>query len=247
MGAVRPQSDPGPGTRLVVSGCHTRRCPSALRRGPTSCGCVGRDDGGRLGGRMHSGRRSAARIRNRTSVEANPLWIHERNCADRTDQSIAQALRLFDRRCWTFARNMGRRGGDCRRQTNWTAFAIGAGTLAVILLLKSNKRVPGILIAVVGATVIVGTLDLASRADVSVLGPLPQGLPAFTIPWITRVDIVPVLVGGCAVALVSFADTSVLRAPTLREPLRRRPESGNGRTWGGRSGRRILSRLSDQQ
>jgi MFS superfamily sulfate permease-like transporter len=70
--------------------------------------------------------------------------------------------------------------------------------------------VPGILIAVVGATVIVGMLDLATRADVSVLGPLPQGLPAFTIPWITYADIVPVLVGGFAVAMVSFADTSVL-------------------------------------
>src|SRR5262249_24985266 len=30
------------------------------------------------------------------------------------------------------------------------------------------------------------------------------------IPWITPADIVPVLLGGCAVALVSFADTSVL-------------------------------------
>ena len=30
-------------------------------------------------------------------------------------------------------------------KTNWTALAIGAGTLAVILLLKSSKRIPGIL------------------------------------------------------------------------------------------------------
>jgi high affinity sulfate transporter 1 len=93
---------------------------------------------------------------------------------------------------------------------NWTAFTLGAGTLAVILLLKGAKRVPGILIAVVGATVVAGALDLAARAGVSVLGPLPQGLPAFAIPWITYDDIVPVLTGGCAVALVSFADTSVL-------------------------------------
>ncbi len=46
-------------------------------------------------------------------------------------------------------------------RANWIAFAVGAGTLAVILLLKNSKRVPGILIAVVGATVIVGLLDLA--------------------------------------------------------------------------------------
>jgi high affinity sulfate transporter 1 len=95
-------------------------------------------------------------------------------------------------------------------KANWIALVVGAGTLAVIFLLKDNKRLPGILIAVVGATAIVGALDLAGRADLSVLGPLPQGLPAFTIPWITYADIVPILIGGCAVALVSFADTSVL-------------------------------------
>jgi MFS superfamily sulfate permease-like transporter len=94
-------------------------------------------------------------------------------------------------------------------KANWAAFAIGAGTLAVILLLKSNKRVPGILIAVLGATVIVGLFDLAARG-VSVLGPLPKGLPAFATPWIRYDDIIPVLIGGGAVALVSFADTSVL-------------------------------------
>ena len=95
-------------------------------------------------------------------------------------------------------------------RTNVAAFLVGAGTLAVILLLKGVRRVPGILVAVVGATGIVGALDLPARAGVSVLGPLPQGLPAFAIPWITYADIVPVLLGGCAVALVSFADTSVL-------------------------------------
>jgi high affinity sulfate transporter 1 len=95
-------------------------------------------------------------------------------------------------------------------KTNWAAFAVGAATLAVILLLKGHKRIPGILVAVVGATVAVGVLDLGARADVAILGSLPQGLPAFAIPWITAADIVPVVIGGCAVALVSFADTSVL-------------------------------------
>ncbi|HEF4760123.1 TPA: SulP family inorganic anion transporter [Pseudomonas putida] len=95
-------------------------------------------------------------------------------------------------------------------KTNWTTFAIGASTLAVILLLKRYKRLPTILIAVAAATVVVGVLDLGAQAGVKVLGSLPQGLPAFAIPWITTADIVPVLIGGCAVALVSFADTSVL-------------------------------------
>ena len=95
-------------------------------------------------------------------------------------------------------------------KTNWIAFAVGAGTLATILLLRGNKRLPGILIAVIGATVIVGLFALDTRSDVAVLGPLPQGLPSFSIPWISTADIVTVLIGGSAVALVSFADTSVL-------------------------------------
>ena len=95
-------------------------------------------------------------------------------------------------------------------RTNWVALAIGLGTLAVILLLRGSKRVPGILVAVVGASVLVGMFNLAERHDVSILGSLPQGLPRFAIPWIGVGDIVPVLIGGCAVAMVSFADTSVL-------------------------------------
>lgn len=95
-------------------------------------------------------------------------------------------------------------------RTNWTALMLGLGTLVVIFGLKRSKRLPGVLIAVVGTTVAVAVLDLATRTGVSVLGSLPQGLPALTLPLITVDDIVPVLLGGVAVALVSFADTSVL-------------------------------------
>ena len=129
---------------------------------------------------------------------------------DRTDQPAAQALRLLDRERRAAAKPVGHRPGDPGRQSQLDGFRRSAGTLAVILLLKNSKRVPGILVAVVGATVIVGALDLGARAGISVLGPLPQGLPAFAIPWINFDDIVPVLIGGAAVALVSFADTSVL-------------------------------------
>src|SRR6185436_340721 len=39
-------------------------------------------------------------------------------------------------------------------QVNWVAFAIGAGVLVTILALKPFKRIPGILIAVAGATIL---------------------------------------------------------------------------------------------
>jgi len=93
---------------------------------------------------------------------------------------------------------------------NWVAFAVGAGTLATILLLNPFKRIPGLLVAVVGATLVVGLLGLGERFGVKVLGPLPQGLPSFTLPLISVADLGKVAIGGCAVALVAFADTSVL-------------------------------------
>jgi len=94
-------------------------------------------------------------------------------------------------------------------KVNWTAAAVGAGVLATILLLKGSKLLPGVLVAVIGATAVAGIFDL-SAAGVATLGSLPEGLPAFHLPWITMADLGPVLIGGIAVALVSFADTSVL-------------------------------------
>ncbi len=95
-------------------------------------------------------------------------------------------------------------------EANWAAAALGAGTLAFILLFKRHTRFPGLLLAVVGATVAAGWFQLPEAAGVKVLGPVPQGLPALTIPWIQASDLVPILIGGFAVAIVSFADTSVL-------------------------------------
>ena len=95
-------------------------------------------------------------------------------------------------------------------KANLIALALGVAALALMLWLRRCKNVPGVLIAVVGATVVVAIFDLSARGGVTVLGALPQGLPVFSIPMLTQADIVPVLLGGLAVALVSFADTSVL-------------------------------------
>ena len=99
-------------------------------------------------------------------------------------------------------------------RTNPLALAIGASTLLTILLLRRRSRVPGVLIAVVGATLVVTLQIMASgtgaQAGVPVLGALPQGLPGFSLPTMGGGDITPVLLGGLAVALISFADTSVV-------------------------------------
>ena len=105
---------------------------------------------------------------------------------------------------------------------NSAAFAIGAGVLVLILLLKRWPRVPGMLIAIAVATAAVVIFDLDKRHGVSVLGVLPQGLPSPALPSIGWSDLLPVLGGALAVALVAFADTSVLSrtyAQRLRQPV----------------------------
>lgn len=94
-------------------------------------------------------------------------------------------------------------------QANWYSFAVGGGTLALILAFKRFQQLPTILIAVILATVAVGVFDLGAQG-VQVLGELPQGLPRFVLPWLSGVDLATVVLGGVAAALVAFADTSVL-------------------------------------
>lgn len=94
-------------------------------------------------------------------------------------------------------------------RAHWPSLAVGAASLAVILLLKRFDRVPGILIAVILATLAVKLFGLDAEG-VKVLGEIPQGLPSFAWPWLSNADLVKIVLGGCAVALIAFADTSVL-------------------------------------
>ena len=107
-------------------------------------------------------------------------------------------------------------------QANWTSFTVGASTLVAILLLKPYKRIPGLLLAVVAATIVVDILNLAANAGVKVLGPLPQGLPSFALPVISFAHLDDIIIGGSAAAMVAFADTSVLSrtyAARMRTPV----------------------------
>ena len=81
------------------------------------------------------------------------------------------------RELWAIAR-----GDLLAGKTNWTALAVGAGTLVLILALKSSKRVPGILIAVVGATAIVGALRSRGARRRVGAGPAAAGLAGVRDP-----------------------------------------------------------------
>jgi high affinity sulfate transporter 1 len=96
-------------------------------------------------------------------------------------------------------------------ETNGAALVIGLACLAVIFGFKRwRPKVPGVLVAVVGATAAVGVFGLAERYGLSVVGPLSKGLPSFRLPSVPASDYGALVAGAIGIALVSFADTSVL-------------------------------------
>ncbi len=101
--------------------------------------------------------------------------------------------------------------GILNRQTNWTAFAIGGLCVSVILGFRRwFPRIPGVLAAMAGAIAVVALSGLVEKAGISVVGRLPQGLPAFHIPAVSLDEVAALSAGAIAIALVSFADMSVL-------------------------------------
>ncbi len=92
-------------------------------------------------------------------------------------------------------------------QTNRTALVTGLCVLAVLLVLpRITKRVPAVLVAVVGVTVVSAVLDLAAHG-VKTVGTLPRGVPVPALPWTKWSDIGPLLVGAVGITLVSLTDT----------------------------------------
>jgi MFS superfamily sulfate permease-like transporter len=74
------------------------------------------------------------------------------------------------------------------------------------LLPRVSKRVPAVLVAVVGATVATGLLDLGAKG-VKTVGALPKGLPTPSFPWTSAGDLAPLLAAAAGIVLVSLTDT----------------------------------------
>ena len=96
-------------------------------------------------------------------------------------------------------------------RANGMACLVGFGCLLLILVFRRwLPRVPAVLVAVVSATLAAGLFDLSAQTGLSVVGPMPKGLPTIGLPAVSASDIRALFAGAVAVALVSFADMSVL-------------------------------------
>lgn len=92
-------------------------------------------------------------------------------------------------------------------QTDAATLAMGVAVLVVLLgLPRLTTKVPAVLVAVVGATVVSALLGLSDEG-VATVGVLPAGVPSPSLPWTSASDIGPLLVAAVGITMVSLTDT----------------------------------------
>jgi high affinity sulfate transporter 1 len=91
-------------------------------------------------------------------------------------------------------------------QTEAAALAVGVAVLVVLLgLPRITKKIPAVLVAVVGATAASAVLGLSD--EIATVGSLPSGFPTPSLPWTQLSDVGPLLIAAAGITLVSLTDT----------------------------------------
>ncbi len=92
-------------------------------------------------------------------------------------------------------------------QINYPTLFIGLGGIALILILRRvNRAIPGTLIAVIVAALIVRWGNLETQG-VAIFREVPKGLPAFQIPQLHREEWETLLPLALAICLISFIES----------------------------------------
>ena len=90
-------------------------------------------------------------------------------------------------------------------QTSFTTLMVSVGVVAVILITQRiNRKIPGALIAVVGTIIISFIFDF-TKIGVSVVGSIPQGIPAITLPMFSTLDYYALFTaaGACFIVIIA--------------------------------------------
>ena len=91
---------------------------------------------------------------------------------------------------------------------SWQALAIGAGTLAIILVLpRFTKRVPASIVALLACTIASAALHLPVETIGTRFGGIPRGLPPFAIPSFHAEHILPLIPSAFTVALLAALES----------------------------------------
>ncbi len=91
--------------------------------------------------------------------------------------------------------------------THIASMLIGIGAIILLLALrKINRNLPGPLIGMIGAALVVGLLGLDQRG-VAVVGEMPRGLPPLVVPPINAALIGELFAGALAVAAIGLVES----------------------------------------
>jgi len=91
---------------------------------------------------------------------------------------------------------------------NWATFAIGtAGILLILGVKRIHKAIPGPLLAVVFGILAVWLLNLDSNSGVLIVGDIPKGLPAVTLPNLNAEVFSSLLPIALTISLVGFMES----------------------------------------
>jgi high affinity sulfate transporter 1 len=97
--------------------------------------------------------------------------------------------------------------GLANGETVAAALAIGLlGLVLIAVLQRLVPKLPAVLVAVVVSILAANAFDLADHG-VSLVGPLPQGFPPFTVPSVPMSDLALLVAGAVGIAVVSLTDT----------------------------------------
>ena len=99
---------------------------------------------------------------------------------------------------------------DSIPRANLWSVAIGVGAFLIVRLMKRHApRIPGALVALVLLTGIVAVFDLAAKG-VGVLGAMPSGPPALTLPAIPAADYLRLLPSALAIVAILLCEGLLL-------------------------------------
>jgi sulfate permease, SulP family len=91
-------------------------------------------------------------------------------------------------------------------ETHRLTFAIGVVCMVALFVIRRvNRKIPGPLIVVVGAIILSALLGWEAQG-VKVVGPVPAGLPQMTVPAFTASDVLALLPAALALTILIYAD-----------------------------------------
>ena len=100
-------------------------------------------------------------------------------------------------------------------QVHWPTVLLSVAVLVVLLALNWWKpRLPGPLIGVLAASLVVFVFKLDSAHGIEVVGQIPEGLPKPRVPEVSWHDLAMLVVPACGITVVGFAE-AILVARTF--------------------------------